>query len=203
MGSSSSMKDLLPLMMMSGGMGGAQAGGMNPLLMMSLLGDSCEVKLQAVKDLTASDDDKKKIARGLLNYNADHVDYDFIKCESGSGGISDLLPIMMMLMLDGEDTKTKKGCDSKFKIDHVFKASDNAKVTDAAAIRAAVVADDIAGTVKSTWETEYSACLTAATEEGSSSSNSLKDLLPLMMMGGMNGQAAGGMDPMMMMMLMD
>merc|ERR1712019_170978 len=211
--SSSSMKDLLPLMMMSGGMGGAQAGGMNPLLMMSLLGDSCEVKLQAVKDLTASDDDKKKIARGLLNYNADHVDYDFIKCESGSGGISDLLPLMMMngngaagmdpmmmmLMLDGEDTKTKKGCDSKFKIDHVFKASDNAKVTDAAAIRAAVVADDIAGTVKSTWETEYSACLTAATEEGSSSSNSLKDLLPLMMMGGMNGQAAGGMDPMMMM----
>merc|ERR1712178_253882 len=234
-------------MMMSGGMGGAQAGGMNPLLMMSLLGDSCEVKLQAVKDLTASDDDKKKIARGLLNYNADHVDYDFIKCESGSGGISDLLPLMMMgggagdmnsmlplmlmgdssssmsdllplmmvngngaagmdpmmmmLMLDGEDTKTKKGCDSKFKIDHVFKASDNTptKITDAAAIRAAVVADDIAGTAKSTWETEYSACLTAATEEGSSSSNSLKDLLPLMMMGGMNGQAAGGMDPMMMM----
>merc|ERR1711972_1062606 len=96
------------------------------------------------------------------------------------------------------------GCDSKFKINHVFK-NDKTKITAARDIRAAVVADGILGAVKSTWETEYAACLAKATSEGStSSSNSLKDLLPLMMMGVMNGQAgAGGMDPMMMMMLMD
>merc|ERR1719213_698692 len=134
-----------------------------------------------------------------------------------SSGMSDLLPLMMMggngaagmdsmmmmLMLDSEDTTTKTGCDSKFKINHAFK-DDKTKITAASDIRAAVVANGILGAVKSTWETEYSACLTKATTEGSSSSsNSLKDLLPLMMMGGMIGQSgAGGMDPMMMMMLM-
>merc|ERR1712109_201436 len=111
---------------------------------------------------------------------------------------------MMMLMLDSDDTTTKTGCDKKFKINHAFK-TDKSKITAASDIRAAVVGDAILGTVKSTWETEYAACLTKATSEGTaSSSSSLKDLLPLMMMGGMNGQAgAAGMDPMMMMMLMD
>jgi len=265
--SSSSMKDLLPLMMM-GGMGGAGAqGGMNPLLMMSLLEDSCEVKNAKTKALTATDAEKKDVARGVKCVDTaskviacgdvgdgSYIDYDFIKCESGSSGMSDLLPLMMMgggmggdaagmnsmlplmlmgdsssgmsdllplmmmggngaagmdpmmmmLMLDSDDTTTKTGCDSKFKINHAFKA-DKTKITAASDIRAAVVADGILGAVKSTWETEYAACLTKATSEGStSSSNSLKDLLPLMMMGGMNGQAgAGGMDPMMMMMLMD
>merc|ERR1711976_408661 len=122
----------------------------------------------------------------------------------GGNGAAGMDPMMMMLMLDSDDTTTKTGCDSKFKISHVFK-NDKTKITAASDIRAAVVADGILGAVKSTWETEYAACLTKATSEGStSSSNSLKDLLPLMMMGGMNGQAgAGGMDPMMMMMLMD
>merc|ERR1712226_1453456 len=168
-------------------------------------------------------------------------DYNFIKCESGSSGMSDLLPLMlmgdsssgmsdllplmmmggmggapgaggmdpmmMMLMMDSDDTSTKKGCDAKHKINHIFNAS-KAKVTDAAAIRAAVLAttDSILGTVKSSWETEYAACLAAAKTEGtSSSSSSMKDLLPLMMMsGGMGGAAgAGGMDPMMMMLMMD
>merc|ERR1712066_532100 len=183
------------------------------------------------------------------------VDFDFIKCESGSSGMSDLLPLMMMggmggdaagmnsmlplmlmgdsssgmsdllplmmmggngaagmdpmgmmLMMDSDDTSSKTGCDSKFKINHAFKA-DKSKITAASDIRAAVIANGILGSVKSTWETDYAACLAKATSEGSSSSsNSMKDLLPLMMMGGMNGgQAggAGGMDPMMMMMLMD
>merc|ERR1712050_480799 len=159
----------------------------------------------------------KVIACGDVG-DGSYLDYDFIKCESGSSGMSDLLPLMMMggngaagmdpmmmmLMLDSDDTTTKVGCDKKFKINHAFK-TDKSKITAASDIRAAVVGDAILGTVKSTWETEYAACLTKATSEGStSSSNSLKDLLPLMMMGGMNGQAgAGGMDPMMMMMLMD
>ena len=69
--SSSSMKDLLPLMMMSGGMGGAGAqGGMNPLLMMSLMEDSCEVKNAKTKALTATDDEKKALARGDKCYDA-------------------------------------------------------------------------------------------------------------------------------------
>jgi len=139
------MKDMLPLMMMSGGMGGAGgAGGMDPMM-------------------------------------------------------------MMMLMDDSDDSSTKTGCDDKHKVDHAFTSA--GKITGASAIRAAVVDGTITGpTIKSTWETEYLACLNGATSEGStSSSSSMKDLLPLMMMsGGMGGAGgAGGMDPMMMMMLMD
>merc|ERR1711972_107940 len=219
------------------------------------------------KALTATDAEKKDIARGVKCVDAaskviacgdfgdgSYLDYDFIKCESGSSGMSDLLPLMMMggmggdaagmnsmlplmlmgdsssgmsdllplmmmggngaagmdpmmmmLMLDSDDTTTKSGCDKKFKINHAFK-TDKSKITAAKDIRAAVVADAILGTTKSVWETDYAKCLTAAKTEGTTkSSSSLKDLLPLMMMGGMNGQAgaAGGMDPMMMMMLMD
>merc|ERR1712036_42234 len=107
-------------------------------------------------------------------------------------------------MMDSDDTSTKTGCDSKFKINHAFK-TDKTKIIAASDIRAAVDGDLILGATKSAWETDYKKCLDATSVEGSSSSsNSLKDLLPLMMMGGMNGQAgAGGMDPMMMMMLMD
>merc|ERR1711990_293936 len=108
------MKDLLPLMMMSGGMGGAAGaqGGMNPLLMMTLMEDSCDVKLAAITALTATDDEKKALARGDKCYDAtnkkvvacagtitldgNYIDYNFIKCESGSSGMSDLLPLMMM-----------------------------------------------------------------------------------------------------------
>jgi hypothetical protein len=102
-------------MMMSGGMGGAGGaqGGMNPLLMMSLMEDSCEVKLAAITALTGTDDDKKALAKGekcfdsstntiapcagTVTLNGNYIDYNFIKCESGSGsGMSDLLPLMMM-----------------------------------------------------------------------------------------------------------
>merc|ERR1711981_985897 len=94
--SSSSMKDLLPLMMMSGGMGGTAGaqGGMNPLLMMSLMEDSCDVKLAAITALTATDDEKKALARGDKCYDAtnkkvvacagtitldgQYIDYNFI-----------------------------------------------------------------------------------------------------------------------------
>jgi len=235
---------------------------------MTLLEDSCTVKTAKTVALTATDAEKKDIARGTKCYDAtakkviacgdlgdgSYLDYDFIKCESGSSGMSDLLPLMMMgggmggdaagmnsmlplmlmgdsssgmsdllplmmmggngaagmdpmmmmLMLDSDDTTTKTGCDKKFKISHAFKA-DKTKITAASDIRAAVIANGILGATKSKWETDYAACLAKAKTEGTtSSSSSLKDLLPLMMMGGMNGQAgAGGMDPMMMMMLMD
>merc|ERR1712151_661612 len=88
--SSSSMKDLLPLMMI-------------------LLEDSCTVKNAATKALTATDAEKKDIARGVKCVDSakkviacgdlgdgSYLDFDFIKCESGSSGMSDLLPLMMM-----------------------------------------------------------------------------------------------------------
>merc|ERR1712178_220260 len=210
---------------MGGGAPGAQ-GGMNPLLMMTLLEDSCAVKNAKTKALTATDAEKKDVARGVKCVDAaskaiacgdvgdgSYLDYDFIKCESGSSGMSDLLPLMMMggmggdaagmnsmlplmlmgdsssgmsdllplmmmggdgaagmdpmmmmLMLDSDDTTTKKGCDKKFKINHAFK-TDKSKITAASDIRAAVIADGVLGAVKSTWETEYAACLTKATSE--------------------------------------
>merc|ERR1712187_1084348 len=107
----------------------------------------------------------------------------------GGNGAAGMDPMMMMLLLDSDDTTTKTGCDKKFKINHAFKA-DKSKITAASDIRAAVVANGILGTTKSVWETDYAKGLTADKTEGTtSSSSSLKDLLPLMMMGGMNGQA--------------
>merc|ERR1739848_144386 len=205
--SSSSLKDLLPLMMMSGGMGGAGAqGGMNPMLMLALMDDSsrCTVKNAAVKSLTpATADEKKAIANGskchsgtavvactTSNRNKEHIDYDFIKCEGGSSGMSDLLPLMMMgggmgggaaggmdpmmMMLMMDDEKTgKEGCDAKHKISKVFLTSGVAE-TDMLKIRAAVEGSTIlAPTVKSKWITDYAACLANPTT--SSSSSSMKD----------------------------
>merc|ERR1712018_120721 len=83
----------------------------------------------------------------------------------GNGGAAGMDPMMMMLMLDSDDTTTKVGCDKKFKINHAFK-TDKTKITAASDIRAAVVGDAILGTVKSTWEPEYGACLTKAKTEG-------------------------------------
>merc|ERR1712127_232209 len=120
--------------------------------------------------------EKKDLARGTGDVAL--VDYDFIKCETGgSGGMSDMLPLMMMggmggaggaggmdpmmmmmLMDDSDDSSTRIGCDDKHKVDHAFTSA--GKITDASAIRAAVLAGTITGpSVKSTWETEYAACL--------------------------------------------
>ena len=63
---SSSLEDLLPLMMMNGGFGAVDDlanGGMNPLLMMSLMEDSCEITTGA-KDLDGTDEEKEGVARG-------------------------------------------------------------------------------------------------------------------------------------------
>jgi hypothetical protein len=174
------MSDLLPLMMMGGGMGG-DASGMNSMLPLMLMGDSSSSGMSDLLPLMM-------MGGGM----------------GGAGAAGGMDPMMMMLMLDSDDN-TKVACDKKFKIKHAFKDG-KAKITTAAEIRAAVLAKSILGSVESTWEKEYLACLSkpGITEGTTSSSNSLKDLLPLMMMGGMNGQAgAGGMDPMMMMMLMD
>merc|ERR1711881_618185 len=77
--------------------------------------DSCEVKNTNTKALTATDDEKKDIARGKKCVDASkkviacgdlgdgtYIDYDFIKCESGSSGMSDLLPLMMMGGMGGD-----------------------------------------------------------------------------------------------------
>ena len=120
----------------------------------------------------------------------------------GSGPHSfNINPMMMMLMMGDKDTQTKSGCDTEYKITHAFTMA-KSKIGSASEIRTAVEGDDILGADKSTWETDYKACLDGASTEIGSSSNSksIKDLLPFMMMnGGLNG--AGGMDPMMMMML--
>merc|ERR1712004_459751 len=78
---------------------------------MTLMEDSCAPKLAAITALTATDDEKKALARGDKCYDATtkkvvacgtvtldgtYIDYNFIKCESGSSGMSDLLPLMMM-----------------------------------------------------------------------------------------------------------
>merc|ERR1712178_413070 len=99
---------------MGGGAPGAQ-GGMNPLLMMTLLEDSCAVKNAKTKALTATGAEKKDIARGVKCVDAakkviacgdlgdgSYIDFDFIKCESGSSGMSDLLPLMMMGGMGGD-----------------------------------------------------------------------------------------------------
>merc|ERR1719378_1065477 len=93
-----------------GGMGG-DAAGMNSMLPLMLMGDSSS----GMSDLLP-----------LMMM--------------GGNGAAGMDPMMMMLMLDSDDTTTKTGCDSKFKISHVFK-NDKTKITAASDIRAAVVAD--------------------------------------------------------------
>merc|ERR1712110_1120599 len=174
---SSGMSDLLPLMMMGGGMGGGAAGGMGSMLPLLMMDDSS----------SSSDLLPLMMMSGGMG--------------GGAGGMD---PMMMMLMLDDEKTG-KEGCDSKHKISKIVLTS-GAEETNALKIRAAVEGNTIlAPTVASSWITAYKACL-ASPPTSSSSSSSMKDLLPLMMMSGGMGGAAGGqagaMDPMMMMALM-
>merc|ERR1711879_971520 len=171
----SGMSDLLPLMMMGGGMGGA-AGGMGsmlPLLMMD----------------------------GSSSSSSDLLPLMMMSGGMGGGAAGGMDPMMMMLMMD-DNKSGKEGCDSKHKIKKIVLTS-GAEETNMLKIRAAVEGNTIlAPTVASTWITEYKKCLAAPTT--ASTSSSLKDLLPLMMMsGGMGGAPgrAGAMDPMMMMAL--
>merc|ERR1739848_88230 len=105
---SGSMKDLLPLMMMNGG----EQGAMNPMMMMSLLEDkSCALTNEALQALDIEDSVKEEIAAGKKIWNGveavdaseaqanadfiNYVDYGFQACKASSGGMGDLLPLMM------------------------------------------------------------------------------------------------------------
>merc|ERR1712227_167456 len=105
---SSSMKDLLPLMMMQGG----EQGAMNPMMMMSLLDEkTCDITNEALAALDIEDSVKEEIAAGKKIWNGSEavdastaqdnsnflnfVDYGFMACKKTSSGMSDLLPLMM------------------------------------------------------------------------------------------------------------
>lgn len=115
---SSGMKDLLPLMMM-GGMNGQNGAGMNPLMMTMLLGEDCTIKNAEITKLTkVSDEDKIKLATGEKTYTGSalaafvsgttvaaqhkYIDHDYIKCKTGGSGLSDMLPLMMMGGMGGQ-----------------------------------------------------------------------------------------------------
>merc|ERR1712178_16405 len=170
---SSGMSDLLPLMMMGGGMGG-DAAGMNSMLPLMLMGDSSS----GMSDLLP-----------LMMM--------------GGNGAAGMDPMMMMLMFDSDDTTTKTGCDKKFKINHAFKTDKSKITAASDIRAAVIANGILGATKSKWETDYAACLAKAKTEGTTSSSSSLKDLLPLMMMGGMNGQAgaAGGMDPMMMMML--
>lgn len=92
-------------------------GGMNPMMMMQLLGGDSDCKPSSTIDKIdgASDDDKEAIAKGDKFYNGNAVvdelkdvskatldkaaayfDYDYAKCKAGgSGGMDSMLPLLM------------------------------------------------------------------------------------------------------------
>merc|ERR1711881_657309 len=192
-GSSSSMSDLLPLMLMGGGMGGqgGAMGGMDPMMMMLLLGDDSSSSTSDLLPLM--------MMGGMGGQQA-----------GGQAGAMN--PMMMMLLLDDEKA-SEAACSRKYTLDHAFKwDSTNKKLikeTTAANIRLAVKDVDTNkanygySTVAKTI-TDYVKCITDAkgvVGDDSKSSSSMKDLLPLMLMGGGQG-GMGGMDPMMMMLLL-
>merc|ERR1711881_775779 len=98
-----SMSKLLPLMMMGGQSG---LGGMDPLMMMTLLDDdNCEFTDSIKNHATWTDEQKKNVATGKFDAStglteaqaADQVDYDYLACDNKKG----MDPMMMMLMMDG------------------------------------------------------------------------------------------------------
>merc|ERR1711881_206228 len=232
---SGSMKDLLPLMMMNGG----EQGAMNPMMMMSLLEDkSRALTNEALQALDIEDSVKEEIAAGKKIWNGveavdaseaqanadfiNYVDYGFQACKASSGGMGDLLPLMMqggaagqmdpmmmlslleggdmsemlplmmMSMLEG-DSKSKDACNKKFKMTAFSAEEDNGEFT----LKATTEAADVQSFFESqSFENDYTTCLSEATEQSGSKDSSMKELLPLMMM----NQPGGAMDPMTMMM---
>merc|ERR1719219_1887750 len=93
-------------------MNGGEQGAMNPMMMMSLLEDkSCALTNEALIALDLEDSVKEEIAAGKKIWNGSEavdaseaqpnadfinfVDYGFQACGSSSGGMGDLLPLMM------------------------------------------------------------------------------------------------------------
>merc|ERR1719219_20682 len=93
-------------------MNGGEQGAMNPMMMMSLLEDkSCALTNEALQALDIEDSVKEEIAAGKKIWNGveavdaseaqanadfiNYVDYGFQACKASSGGMGDLLPLMM------------------------------------------------------------------------------------------------------------
>merc|ERR1712147_157556 len=187
--------------------GQGQQGGMNPMMMMSLLGDDCSYSAE-LEALDLDSDIKKQLATGAIAWKvnvdgdydsaaaydaaiaAQYVDYDFLACKNKG----EMNPMMMMSLL-GDDTKTKKACDADYNVKSFFTAGATAleSSSDSADIRSGI--GGLA--TKTANQDQYVACLSEATEEGSEKSK-MDKMLPLMMMGGQGQQ----MNPMMMMSLL-
>jgi len=108
-------------------------------------------------------------------------------------------PLLWLTLLD--DSKlTKKQCDAKYAMDYFFEAVDGGTTftftKHTTGIRTVVEGITIAD-YNSQHITDYLACITDATKEGSDSS--FKDILPFMMMNGGTGQI----DPLMLTLLAD
>lgn len=211
-GGSSGLSDLLPLMMMGGGAG---AGGMDPMMLMMLMGDGDMSDMLPLLMMGG-------LGGGAAGGAAPAMDPMMLMMLMGDGDMSDLLPLMMMggaggaeggmnplLMMtlldsDSDDDKTAEDCDKKFKLDStiaVTAASDFtfSAVTDIADIRAVFTSavngyPDVSDS--DSFAAKYASCLSDPTSYDFGSSG-ISDLLPLMMMSG------GKIDPMMLMLLGD
>jgi len=160
-----SSNDLLPLMMMGGGMGGAPGAGMGMESMLPLL---------LLNKDSSSNNDNLMLAMMMGGMGGQ---------QGGMGGMN---PMMMMMMLD-ED------CGS-YKLKEAFKATqDNGastysvtKVTATSDIEAIFKTPSSTlsypVTTTDSFEAKYKKCL-----DGSSDSDSLSSLLPLMMMNQQGG----------------
>jgi len=182
-----SMKSMLPLLMMSGGMSGG-SGGMDPMMMMMLMGD----------DSDFSDMLPLMMMSGGMGGDA------------GAGGLGGMNPMMLMSLLgdDKSDCKVKSTLvnalvganDYKIPSEDVasgkllFTGADplNAEEADFKSSHTFADAQSAADALQYV-DYEFLAC---GQKDGG-----MGDLLPLMMMGGNQG-GAGGMDPMMMMLMM-
>merc|ERR1712226_727484 len=199
---SSSMKDMLPLMMMQGG----EQGAMNPMMMMSLLDEkTCDITNEALAALDLEDSVKEEFATGKKIWNGSEavdasvaqdntnflnfVDYGFMACKKTSSGMSEMLPLMMMnggeqgamnpmmmMSLLGEDGKSKDACNKKFKMTafEATEAEGQFTLSQVEDVQAFFEASELTNA--------YTECLAAATEQSSSKDSGMKDLLPLMMM---------------------
>jgi hypothetical protein len=181
--SDSSLKKLLPLMMMQGG----NMGGMDPMMMMLMLDDS---------DSSSSSDSLSDLLPLMMMSGG---------MGGQAGGQAGAMNPMMMMMLMDDDCKYKQDF-AKLSKDNKKAIAEGTKFTIVAAATAVDTdVKDLTGfgtysaTEKQTALKNVDYDFLRCSKKGGSG---MSDLLPLMMMGGQGG-AMGGMDPMMMMLLMD
>lgn len=197
--SSSSNDDLLPLMMMSGGMGGMGGpdGGMNPIMMMALLGDDCKVddskfsgwQMATGATTVLNDDLKKQIAKG---------EKFFIGTNTASIADADIIDLASFA------TKTEAQTIEGLK--HIQYKYTNCEAGGSSndLLPLMMMGGGMNGGMGGAPGMGMDSMLPLLLLNKDSSSNN-DNLLLAMMMGGMGGQQGGmgGMNPMMMMMLLD